>query len=116
MPQKKDKCLLCKQPTFDRYWVYIWRQKQGYTCEQCGHAIHEVGYKILGTIASILESSGVTDMYHKEKFGFYRLAGTVDTPDQLRLAEALFQQARRDFPEFSFDFYMSLRHTNVHVK
>ncbi len=114
--RKKDKCVLCKQTVFDQYWVYQWRQKAGYTCDECGKAIHEAGYKILESIAGILDRAGVQDSYHKEKFGYYTYHGIAQSPDQLRIAEALFQQARRDFPEFSFSFNVWLQHTNVYVK
>jgi ribosomal protein L37AE/L43A len=113
---KRDKCLVCKTITQDRFWIYLWKGKQGYTCEDCGHEIHKAGYTILEKIETILKDHGVTDVYSKEKFGYYRLDATVDTTQQLRLSEALFNQARLDFPEFSFDFHAWLKHTNSYVR
>ena len=108
--QDEKKCLLCNQEIADRFWSYLWRQNRGFCCDGCGHAIHDAGYKILNSIADILEEKGCEIQSNKEKFGFYRLDVIVDTPEQKQLAEALFNQATKDFPEFSFDFSAWLRH------
>ena len=111
----RDKCLICKIKVEDKFWIYLWKGKQGFCCDVCGREIHKAGYKILEIISDILSKNGATNIYHKEKFGYYQFDATVDTPKQMRLAEALFNQAREDFPEFSFSFHAWLKKTNLVV-
>lgn len=109
MAIKKDKCLVCKTAIENRFWTYLWRDKRGFCCEECGHAVHDAGYKILDSIAKILVEKGAEIGANKEKFGFYRLRVDVLTPNDKLLAEALFEAAKKDFPEFSFDFDVYLK-------
>lgn len=104
MPSKTDKCLLCKTAIKDRFWSYLWRRDRGFCCEECGHAIHDAGYKILDSLIGILQDAGLQIDDHKEKFGYYRLSVTALTPFQVALAHIIFSEARSTFNEFSFDF------------
>lgn len=110
MSIKKDKCLVCKKTTYDAFWSYVWKEKRGFCCETCGKAVHTAGYKILDTISDILQKKGCDVTTNKEKFGFYRLSVSVDTPEQQEIAKALFAEATKNFPEFSFDFDVYLKH------
>lgn len=113
MSKKADKCLVCKTPVKDRFWLYLWRREQGHCCETCGHAIHDAGYKVLDSLAGILKDAGLQVGDYKEKFGYYRLSVTALTPFQVTLAHILFSEARSTFSEFSFDFSVWYKNNEV---
>jgi transposase-like protein len=102
----KNKCVICKHNDIkSRYWIYVWKGKDGYACETCGRWFHDVGGYLISKAVEILKEQGVGVTDCKEKFGRWRLScygKTKKHQKQIRKLHMLYEVL---FGEFSWDFY-----------
>ena len=99
-----DNCLKCGKFVHDAFWIYIWKGKDGYCCEDCGSKIHHEGYNLLDEAVTKMKKEGIDVVEAKEKFGQYRLVGIVKKKKQGKFIDDLLADYRKNHSDFDWDW------------
>jgi len=104
MSKEQLVCIICEKKPACGMWMYVWKEKQGYACRECGERFHIIGDYLVQKAVDMLESQGIKVMQCKEKFGEWRIYLDTYTPLAEKTAKDLETQFKILFPEFNWAF------------
>lgn len=100
---KIEHCIRCNRETTNVFWMYIWKGKQGFTCEECGAFIHSIGDYLLDKASDLYHKHGIKMGAVKEKFGRYEIYVYPETKEQHRIVKATQEFYEKQYPEFLWE-------------
>jgi len=104
MEVKKTKCIMCEGETDQRYWVSVWKGKQGTLCDRCCSSFYAIGYYLLEKAREEVEAYGITVLQTKEKFGRMVMYSGARTEQEGKFLRELQYRYEKMYPEFVWDW------------
>ena len=100
------KCLIClDKPPKNGYWVFIWKNRSGYACEQCADEWYHNGNYLITKAVDAMEANGIKHITWKDKYGRWEISAYgIQTQRQVAFMQNLLVLYRKLFPEFCWDW------------
>lgn len=96
-------CIKCNRETPNGHWLYLWKGKQGFTCDDCGKEIHAIGYYLLDKASDLYDKHHIAMGAIKEKFGRFEIYAYPETEEQTRIVKATQEFYEKQYPEFTWE-------------
>ena len=102
--EKEVLCIICETAKPRSGWLYLWRDKQGNSCESCSRDFHAIGYYLLDKAEEILEHAGIEVVQTKEKFGRMVIYTKQKKPMDELVVKSIQESFEKRYPEFTWSF------------